>query len=127
MKVFAILTASLMSAGGAAYCFQDSCSTCSHAENCPVATAEGCCSTDTEQPSCCEVPCPACATDCSDCCAVCELCCAAGAQALVSAKVATSANCCAAGDVCCLAGAACCNGGTRWSPSRPLERAAPLP
>ncbi len=108
MKVFAILTASLMTAGGAAYLIQDSSSICQHSCSYRAAKTDGGCSGNAEKPSCCSLPCPECATDCSDCCAVCEQCCAAGAQTAVSTKSALGASCCAAGDACCLAGAACC-------------------
>jgi hypothetical protein len=105
MKVFAIVTACLMAAGGATY-YLSSSDTCP-LTGCPVAKTGGCCATDSVAKSdCCAVPCPACATDCRECCTVCEACCVAGAS--VPTVKTVKADCCAAGDVCCAPGAACC-------------------
>ena len=106
MKVFAILTACLMAAGGATYYLTSSESGCP-LTGCPVAKTGGCCATDAvSKPDCCVTPCPACSTDCLECCAVCEECCAAGVS--VAAVKTAKADCCAVGDVCCAPGAACC-------------------
>jgi hypothetical protein len=95
MKVFAILTASLMAAGSAAYFLQDSCSPCYHTGNCPVAKTGGCCSGDYDQPSSCSLPCSVSANP--DCCAtVCELCCTDAVQVTVSQQVATEEETCCA-------------------------------
>jgi hypothetical protein len=97
MKVFAILAASLMTAGGAAYYLQDSCSTCHDTASYPVARTGGCCTANTDQPSCCSIPCCASAAECADCCLVCELCCSAAAQVPVSTQVVPEEEtCCAA-------------------------------
>jgi len=103
MKLFAIITAGLMTAGTGAYFLHQG--ECPLSKSCPVAKSGGCCEST---PSCCEVPCASCATSCSDCCVVCEECCSAGVLTSVSAK----ADCCSTGDVCCVAGAACCLGAT---------------
>jgi hypothetical protein len=97
MKVFAIVTACVLAAGGGAYYFH-SCDTCP-LTGYPVAKTGGCCSTDNGQPSCCTLPCPACSDDCLECCATCEQCCEAGAAvptAALSANVTAEEDCCAA-------------------------------
>ena len=109
MKVFAILTACLMAAGGATY-YLSSSDTCP-LTGCPVAKTGGCCATDAAaKPDCCVTPCPACSVDCRECCTVCEECCAAGVS-VASVPLAAKAkpDCCAVGDVCCAAGASCCS------------------
>jgi hypothetical protein len=104
MKVFAILTACLMTAAGTTYYLTSSDSGCPFG-GCPVASSGGCCATDTTaaKPDCCVTPCPACAIDCRECCAVCEQCCAAGAQVTapapavsLAANVGEEEECCAA-------------------------------
>lgn len=120
MKVFAILTACLMSAGGATYYFASSGDGGCPFSRCPVAKTGGCCGGTEEasagKPECCHVPCPACSTDCGECCAVCEDCCVAGAGSVKSLPTAAKAksdccfpgaDCCELALDCCLAGACC--------------------
>jgi hypothetical protein len=115
MKVFALLTAGLMTAGGVAYFAQDSATTtcqrnCSRGAVSAESNADSapCCSGDLSALSCCSTPCSDCATDCSACCTLCELCCSSGAAAPVTASVQAVSDCCAAADLCCTSGAACC-------------------
>jgi hypothetical protein len=126
MKVLALLTASLMAAGGATYFFASSSDGGCPFSRCPVATSGGCCSAEkaSAKHSCCELACPACETDCAECCSVCETCCVAGAgtaslnTSVVKAKAksdccaAGGSDCCAPGAACCAAGVDCCVTGT---------------
>ena len=103
MKVFAILTACLMTAAGTTYYLSSSDSGCPFG-GCPVAQSGGCCATDTAaKPDCCVTPCPACAIDCQACCAVCEECCAAGAQVAAPAPAVATAATVGDEDECCAA------------------------
>lgn len=94
MKVFAILTAALMTAGGAAYYFSasDSSAPCCKLKSAPVAKTGGCC---TDEPTC--GLCPT-STAKTDCCAIGAECCVAGAACCLSpvaAKVEAEEECCA--------------------------------
>jgi hypothetical protein len=104
MKVFAILTACLMAAGGATYYISSE--GCPFSSNCPVAKTGGCSATVAP---CCATPCPACSTDCLECCAVCEQCCEAGATVPAIATASVKTNCCSAVEVCCETSASCCS------------------
>lgn len=102
MKIFAILTASLMASAGGAYYFTASDGGCPFG-GCPVAKTGGCCQTESAaaQPDCCQLPCPACENDCRECCAVCEDCCVAGATVVAPAPTAAKAKkagCCVSGE-----------------------------
>ncbi|VTR95279.1 unnamed protein product [Gemmata massiliana] len=95
MKVFAILTASLMTIGGGYYFFQAE-SGCSGSRcGMPLPATSGCCS------------------ETSNCCATQEECCplqeasSSVATSLV-ASVSTKSSCCAKTDECCIVTAACC-------------------
>lgn len=114
MKVFAILTAALMVAGGSAYYFgafeSSSPSPCCKLKTAPVAKTGGCCS-DSQNPACCAnggTP---------DCCGPNEPCCLTGVECCISgaccepatATTAAKADCCAVGADCCFPGSACCS------------------
>ncbi|MBY0460543.1 MAG: hypothetical protein K2V38_24775 [Gemmataceae bacterium] len=105
MKLFAIITAGLMTVGAGVY-FATECGTCSNRGcNLPVATSGGCCAAKSECSTSADSGCGSCAdcaTACGACCAVCDLCCAT-----TTAKVSKS-DCCATKEVCCVIGAACC-------------------
>lgn len=120
MKLFALITASLMMAAGGAYYLSSGSTSCS--KRCgagapAVAEVGGCCDpSHADKPVCCLNPCPACSADCLTCCDTCETCCSAGLQAAVSAKPAAAAfSCCGASKAtavakadCCAPGADCC-------------------
>lgn len=125
MKLFAIITASLMATAGGAYYLHSNSSCCAKRSNadCPVAQVGGCCAPDSAgKPVCCTNPCPACEADCLACCDACEVCCSAGVQASVSTKAADKSSCCAGtpkvaakkagccgpNSPCCEAGLLCC-------------------
>jgi hypothetical protein len=96
MKLFAIITAAVMStAGGAYYYTNNGCPFQGACEKAPVSSSACTSCNATATPSCCELPCPGCATDCRECCDDCELCCSAGATVSVS-TTAEKAPCCAA-------------------------------
>lgn len=107
MKVFAILTACLMAAGGATYYLTSSDGTCP-LTGCPVAKTGGCCATgDASKVDGCAEPCPACSTDCRECCDVCEACCVAGVS-VPAVKTSAKADCCSALEACCEKATTCC-------------------
>lgn len=112
MKIFAILTACVMAAGGATYYFASNDGGCPFSR-CPVAKTGGCCGTEEAsagKPECCLLPCPACSNDCGECCAVCEDCCIAGAGSAKSVPTAAKvkSDCCLVGADCCEKVAPCC-------------------
>ena len=99
MKVFAILTAALMTAGGATYYISSE--GCPFS-GCPTAKSGGCCVTD--KVSDCAAACSLCSDECLDCCTVCEECCVAGASIATASKT----DCCAVAAACCDKASACC-------------------
>lgn len=108
MKLFAIITAGLMAAGGGVYFY--SASTCSKSgcTGAPVAKSGGCCAEKLE----------CCATH-EECCPITE---AAGAVATnLTAAVSAKASCCAVKDECCLVLAACCTAEQVNAAAKPIE------
>ncbi len=108
MKLFAIITAGLMAAGGGIYFY--STSTCSKSgcnTSAPVAKTGGCCLTG-DKPDCCATQ--------DACCVLQEACCSSATS--VSAKTPT---CCAAKEECCIINAACCTATKASAVAKPVE------
>lgn len=114
MKLFAIVTATLMAVGGGSYYFLGSSHECSKGRcamaptPAPVAMSGGCCH-DEDVPSCCQRQ--------DECCAVQEACCAV-ATSVASVK---KPDCCAAKEECCLVTAACCTVAGVKAAAKPIE------
>lgn len=112
MKLFAIITAGLMSAAGGVYFFSTSYSNCSKSAcSAPVAKTGGCCALETATHDCCATQ--------EECCLIPEACCAVVSQ--VSTKVSTKSACCAAQDECCIVLAACCAAEKVSAVAKPIE------
>lgn len=138
MKLFAIITAGLMAAGGGAYLY--STSTCSKSAcSAPVAKTGGCCAKETvaesecceKQEACCEkveaccadatakkTKAKACCAAQEECCVTVEACCAVATG--VTAQVKADA-CCATKEACCLVQAACCTAESVRAVAKPRE------
>ncbi len=100
MKVFAIITASLMAVAGGVY-FYSTESGCSGAKcgGYPVAKTGGCCDKATGEVS----------TEIPTCCAKLDDCCLTNAACCTTASVAkANTPCCFPGAACCEAGLPCC-------------------
>lgn len=116
MKLFAIVTAGLMAAGGGSY-YLFGTSTCSGNKcgmRAPVATSGGCCSTAADVPSCCAAK--------EECCELQQACCAVatGASAKKADCCYPEAPCCVAQAECCLAGV-CCATASAKAVKKPIE------
>ena len=110
MKLFAILTAGLMTVGGGYY-FSQSGSNCSRSGcGMPLPTAtSGCCSGE---------PADCCATQ-DECCALQAASSAVATHVVASAK--TKSSCCAVKEECCLVTVACCTAEKVIAAAKPIQ------